>query len=379
MPPRPKALLISAYDARSHARWREGLVRHCDAFDWQTLTLPPRHFAWRVRGNALALAAHTRAAARDGPLALLVATSMTDVLALRALRPALAAVPLVLVFHENQFAYPRRGDAAAADALEDVRFASVLRALAADVCVFNSRWNRDSFLDGARALLERMPDAVPDSVAVELEARCEVLPVPLEDTCYRVDAGARARPARPLTLVWNHRWEHDKAPERLLAALRLVRAAGVPFRLHVLGERFRTVPDAFAGLRAEFDAALGRWGYEPDTDAYRALLADSDVVLSTALHDFQGLAVLDGVAAGCDALVPDRLAYREYLPSRCRYASWPDRPDREARALAEAIVALDAERRSPSRPAPPDVSAFAWSTLAPAWRTLLDAVARRTA
>ncbi len=44
---------------------------------------------------------------------------------------------------------------------------------------------------------------------------------------------------------------------------------------------------------------------------YQALLQQSNVVLSTALHDFQGIAVLEGVAAGCIPVVPNRLAYPE--------------------------------------------------------------------
>ena len=42
--------------------------------------------------------------ARDYDLAL--ATSMVDLASLRGLIPKLAAVPSLLYFHENQFAYP---------------------------------------------------------------------------------------------------------------------------------------------------------------------------------------------------------------------------------------------------------------------------------
>lgn len=368
--PRPPALLISAYDARSHRRWRVGVVDACPAFDWTAIALPPRHFAWRVRGNALGLLEPVRRAALGRPPALVLATSMTDVVALRALCPALASTPLVVYFHENQFAYPSRAGHTGDDRLEDVRFASVLRALAADRVVFNSAWNRDSFLAGARALLARMPDAVPAFVAERLAARSELLPVPLEDACFGVAESVNGRASGPFTLVWNHRWEHDKAPERLHAALLHVRAAGVRFRLHVLGERFRDAPEIFRAFERDFPDALGHFGFVPDPSAYRAVLAESDVVVSTALQDFQGLSVLDAVAAGCDALAPARLAYPEFLPERCLYASFPADPEAEAQALATALLA-----RVPQRSPAPDLADLAWSNLAPRYGALLAGAA----
>jgi len=51
-----KILLLSAYDAASHRHWREMLVTGFPEHDWTVLTLPPRHFNWRMRGNALSWA-----------------------------------------------------------------------------------------------------------------------------------------------------------------------------------------------------------------------------------------------------------------------------------------------------------------------------------
>ena len=48
-----RILLLSAYDAPSHKRWREGLVTHCSDYHWDVLALPARYFSWRIRGNPL--------------------------------------------------------------------------------------------------------------------------------------------------------------------------------------------------------------------------------------------------------------------------------------------------------------------------------------
>ncbi|MFC6979090.1 tRNA-queuosine alpha-mannosyltransferase domain-containing protein [Microbulbifer taiwanensis] len=46
-------MLLSAYDADSHKRWRRGLVAAIPEWQWTQLTLPPRYFSWRIRGNSL--------------------------------------------------------------------------------------------------------------------------------------------------------------------------------------------------------------------------------------------------------------------------------------------------------------------------------------
>ena len=102
---RKRLLLLSAYDAPSHVYWRHQLRNQLTEFEWTELCLPPRHFNWRIRGNAMQWAStETDRLARDYDLVL--ATSMVDLASLRGLIPKLAAAPSLLYFHENQFAYP---------------------------------------------------------------------------------------------------------------------------------------------------------------------------------------------------------------------------------------------------------------------------------
>ena len=93
-----RILLLSPYDTISHRRWREGLVAAFPQHDWTVLTLPPRHFSWRVRGNSLSWAM-SELPSLQRPYELVVATSMTDLSALRGLVPPLAGVPALLYFH----------------------------------------------------------------------------------------------------------------------------------------------------------------------------------------------------------------------------------------------------------------------------------------
>lgn len=102
-----KILLLSAHDAASHRIWRQGLVKIFAEYQWTILTLPARHFSWRIRGNSLTWAFSKREVLTR-PYDLVITTSMTDLATLRGLVSQLTEVPSLVYFHENQFAYPER-------------------------------------------------------------------------------------------------------------------------------------------------------------------------------------------------------------------------------------------------------------------------------
>ncbi|HSG90766.1 MAG TPA: DUF3524 domain-containing protein [Pseudomonadales bacterium] len=356
-----KILLLSAYDAGSHRRFRAGLEAAFPDLSFTVVALPPRHYAWRAAGNALTFAARIPAVAYDR----ILACGPVDLASLRGLRPDLARVRTLLYLHENEFAYP-------ANPREQGRVDRQLRLIlalrAADRVAVNSQFNAATLLAGIEALFAALPDGIPADTLASIAARIEVLPVPLEDRLFAPRTAPRA--AGPLTLVWNHRWEWDKGPDRLVPLVDALHEAGVAFRLHLLGERFRARPAAFDVLEARLPpghAARGTFGTVEDRGAYEALLRASDVVLSTALHEFQGLSVLEAVASGCVPCVPDRLAYPEWIPAACRAPSHPDDPLADGRALAERLLQL----RAAATPAP-DLGALAWTRRRPDWARVLD-------
>ena len=327
----PRVLCLSAYEAASHRHWRELLQTYINGWDWHSLTLPPRHFRWRIRGNPLSW---LNEPLLDESWDLVIATSMVDLATLRGIRPALARVPAIAYFHENQFAYP---DRRSGEENNEPAVVNLYTALSADRVLFNSEWNRRSLLMGTQQLLARLPDCKPQDLVARIEGKSRVLPVPIDDDFF---SDVKEDWSRPPHLVWNHRWEYDKGPEQLLAILRMLRESAVVFRLSVVGQQFRSAPETFATIRDEFSAELVHCGFIRSEEAYRALLAEADIVLSTALHDFQGLAILEAMAAGAVPVVPDRLAYPEYVPAGFRYESSEVDSGHEAASAAGLIHEL---------------------------------------
>lgn len=346
-----RILIISPYDALSHRQWHEGIVREFPELTFEVVTLPPRYFSWRHRGNSLSLAFDPTLAE---PYDLVLATSMTDLSALKGMQPKLAGVPTVLYFHENQFAYPPgRSDQGAVER----QITSLYSALAADHLVFNSAYNRDTFITGVQTLLARMPDHVPPGIVEKLSENAVVLPVPLDDNLFIMDA---RKPAEGVSIVWNHRWEYDKGLSQLHDIATSLLDTEIDFTLHLIGQQFREVPEMITTVMEllRHHGRLGETGFIPSRAEYLSLLARSHVVLSTALHEFQGLAVLEAVATGCSPVVPDRLVYPELFPSEFLYKTPDD---------AVALIGRLAKGVGSSA----DVSPLAWNTQRPAWYELL--------
>ncbi|MBN1770419.1 MAG: DUF3524 domain-containing protein [Deltaproteobacteria bacterium] len=365
-------LYLEPYDAGSHAAFTRILTGGLEA-DWTVLTLPGRHWKWRMRGAAAWLALE-RARELRGPFDVVLASACLPLAELVGLVPALATVPRLLYFHENQLAFPVRAEFAGE---RDLHFGvtQLVSVLAADRCAFNSAWNRDSFLVAARELLARMPDAVPAGWLERLAERSVVLPLPVELPDHPGVAGrdVPAGPGRapgPL-ILWNHRWEHDKGPEAFFGALARLADRGVPFRAAVCGERFREAPAVFDEARARLGARLQHFGFVEDRHAYLDLLARAQLVVSTARHEFFGLAVLEAVQLGARPLVPDGLCYPELYPAEFRYAgeaALAAELERLCRGWTAGTLELRADRRALTAP-------FAAPRVLPRYAALLTELA----
>ena len=90
-----------------------------------------------------------------------------------------------------------------------------------------------------------------------------------------------------------------------------------------MGERFRSAPPEFTELLDRLRPRLAHVGYLPARDDYLAMLRCCDLVISSAIQENFGIAVLEAIASGCQPVAPNRLAYPEVIPAayhrRCLY------------------------------------------------------------
>ncbi len=348
--------LLSPYHTGSHALWARGYAHH-SRHQIQLLTMPGRFWKWRLQGGAVELAhqARRRLAQEGAPHAVL-ATDMLHLAVWAGLmrRELPVHVPFLLYMHENQLTYPWPPHEK-----PDLTYAMFhwLSQLCADGVAFNSQYHLESWFQALPNLLKHFPDYNHLDRIHAVRARSRVLPVGIE-----LPEGKPGPPGRPPLILWNQRWEYDKRPDRFFRLLFRLAADGVAFRLAVAGENFRQVPQEFQEARTRLADRIVHWGYLPDRGAYRQLLSQADLVISTADHEFFGVAVLEAVAHGAFPLLPARLSYPELIPAElhpaCLYADEED-------LYAKARRRLEHPRKAPPSLVRHVRSRYGWSRVAP--------------
>ena len=299
-------LALEPYYGGSHRALLDGWIAH-SRHHWTLLTLPPHKWKWRMRHAAVTLAEladKQQAAGRQWDV--LFASDMLNLAEFLGLASnAVRRLPAVTYFHENQLTYPVRHDDR-----RDLHFAltNMTTALAAEQVWFNSTYHRDTFLDALRAFLRGMPDNRMPHVPETIRRKSSVQPPGIE-----VFSRRKPRPPGPTRILWAARWEYDKDPETFFEAMEILQSHGVEFRISVIGEQFREVPEVFAVAHETFAERIDRWGYQRSRSEYEAALTEADVVVSTAVHEFFGISMVEAMSAGARPLLPQRLAYPEIL------------------------------------------------------------------
>lgn len=306
---RLQILALEPYYGGSHQAFLDGWISHSD-HEFTVLGLPAYKWKWRMRHAAVTFAQQLRESPHcDTVFDAVWCSDMLNLAEFIGLAPsAIQSLPRIAYFHENQFTYPVQGEKKQRD--WHFGYTNFTTCLAADRLWFNSEYHRQDFLKALRTYLARMPDysSVEQVNSIEKKSSVQypgVKPFPSVPT----------RDAGPMRVCWNARWEHDKNPEDFFAALRKLKQQQIAFQLIVLGESFRNSPEVFATAEKEFHDETLHWGFAESKAEYRRLLAMADVVVSTANHEFFGIAMVEGMAAGVTPVAPDRLAYPEVIAS----------------------------------------------------------------
>ncbi|XP_072882038.1 tRNA-queuosine alpha-mannosyltransferase isoform X2 [Hemitrygon akajei] len=164
-------LMIEAFCGGSHKQLLDLLQEEIEGCSVFTLTAKKWH--WRARTAALYF---TQTVPPSDNYRVLFTSSVLNLAELVALRPDLAKLKKVLYFHENQLVYPVRKSQE-----RDFQYGynQVISCLVADVVVFNSAFNMESFLTGIGPFMKLIPDHRPKDLEKLIRPKCRVLYFPI--------------------------------------------------------------------------------------------------------------------------------------------------------------------------------------------------------
>ncbi len=321
---------LEPYFGGSHRQFLEGL-RTFSGHEVSVFGLPGRHWKWRMHGGAISLARSAGCPAENGAPHVVFASGMLDLPTYRSLAPpGVGFAPAMLYFHENQLTYPLPPGVE-----RDLGYGlrQLVSAAAADAVYFNSAFHQDEFLRAAADLLAAMPDERCEWLVEEVAARSRVLPLgcdlarfdeyapsggaagPPGDSRGASTGSRWGDPARGPLILWNQRWEYDKAPGEFFRALYALQEAGVAFRVAVAGANQGLPSAEFVEAHERLHRHIVQWGRLDLFSDYADLLWQADIVVSTALHEFFGVAVVEALYCGCRPVLPRRLSYPELVPA----------------------------------------------------------------
>jgi len=347
-------LLVEPYLSGSHQAWAEGYAEHT-RHDVTLLTLPGRFWKWRMFGGSLTLG--RQAAELDTPDVLLVSDMVDLPSFLGHAGSAIGDTRTILYMHENQLTYPLSPTARDDLAYAYMNWSSMVRA---NEVWFNSQFHLDSVFEAMPKFLRHFPDHRHTHLVEAVADKSIVMPVGVE-----LGWIGSTKKSQPPLIIWNQRWEYDKDPVRLFAALQRLVGTGAQFRIALCGENFRNVPGEFDKARTQLAGHLVQYGYA-DRDIYRRLLLEASVVISTAKHEFFGVAAVEAMAAGAIPVFPNALSYPELMPLEVHDETlYRDDEDLD-RLLVKAIADVERRDRLQSVIAP-SMERFSWSRLAPAY------------
>jgi glycosyltransferase involved in cell wall biosynthesis len=347
-----KILVLEPYYDGSHRSFLAGLQQHLQ-HEFDLKTLPARRWKWRMRLAAPFFAEQLNRARTLQQYDRILCSSFVDVAAFRSLlHEKYRQIPIHTYFHENQFAYPVQKEDE-----RDFHFGltNLTTFMASDKAAFNSRYNLESLVSGTETLLKICPDMKFYDLTNRLRNRAVILHPGIDFSDFPEPASPRRRYEDPPVIVWNHRWEHDKNPEYFFETLYELDKRNIDFRLIVMGQSFKRQPPVFAEAEEKLAHRIDQFGYVRSRKEYIKQLCRSDIVVSTATHEFYGISVIEAVRAGCMPLLPNRLSYPELFPAEYLYE--------EGELLARLKLFLENKNRLNSSEPIGLTGSFSWTVV----------------
>ncbi len=325
-----KIAFIESFYGGSHKSFLDGLKKF-SSHEIDAFTLPARFWKWRLRTSALYFAEQI---AGDLPqYDLLITTDMINLAEFKGITGYRG--PIIMFFHENQLTYPRVGDQSA-----DFHFvvANLASALAADLNLFNSRYQFDKFNTELRNFQNHIPEFIPTLSHDQILKKSQVVYMGCDFSPF---LNKKLVQNEIPHILWNHRWAFDKQPGVFFKALYTLAEENVPFKLIILGENHQVHPGEFFEARERLREQIIHFGYVETEEDYARYLNLADVVVSTAIQENFGFAVVEAIFSGSLPLLPHRLCYPEVLDEKYHSYFLYDNDDDLVDKLRHLLLNLD--------------------------------------
>jgi len=307
-----KICLIEPFYTGSHKSWADDLVRFSN-HEIQLLTLPGRHWKWRMHGGAVSLAKQFLDLEITPDLILV--TDMLDLSVFLSLtRIITTGTPVALYFHENQLTYPWSPTDEDVEKKRDNHYAFInyTSALSADYIFFNSDYHKNSFLSSLPSFLNQFPDEQGLEMVAKISEKSSVLPLGLN--LSKFESSTKNKSYERKNILWNHRWEYDKNPEVFFNLLIELSNEGFDFDLSVVGQSYMNSPAIFGAVEDKLGKHLKYLGFQKNSEDYARVLKKASILPVTSNQDFFGGSVVEAIYCGAYPLLPDRLAYPAHIP-----------------------------------------------------------------
>ncbi|XP_016052013.1 PREDICTED: glycosyltransferase-like domain-containing protein 1 isoform X2 [Miniopterus natalensis] len=164
-------LVIEAFYGGSHKQLADLLQEELE--DCVLYALPAKKWHWRARTAALYFSQNVPGSER---YRILFASSVLNLTELAALRPDLGKLKKILYFHENQLVYPVKK---CQERDFQYGYNQILSCLVADVVIFNSVFNMESFLTSIGKFMKLIPDHRPKDLESIIRPKCQVIYFPI--------------------------------------------------------------------------------------------------------------------------------------------------------------------------------------------------------
>ena len=355
-----KILLLEPFFTGSHQSWAEGWQRFSQQ-EIKILSLPGRHWKWRMHSGAVSLA--NQFLKMDFQPDLIVATDMLDFVPFLGLTQIKSAhIQTAIYFHENQITYPWSATDPDIDLKRDNQygFKNYTSALVADKVFFNSNYHRQSFLSALPDFLDQFPDYKEIENIKRIAAKSKTLYLGVDLQGLR-QFEVVEKMELPL-LVWNHRWEYDKHPTGFFNALFRLQSEGIDFRVAVLGKHYKNAPAIFQKAKHTLTTEIVQFGKAKRFEDYAKWLWKADILPVSNHQDFFGQSVVEAMYCNCFPILPNRLSYPEHVPLAAHAPFFYESEHEFYQLLKKAILNIGEIRKQSTQSF---VKHYDWRTLAP--------------